>query len=288
MTLPTDIASPRPLPPTALRPGSLPGMELDELWPRRAWPAVRAELVRRHLPLAHRLAARYRNPNEPMEDLRQVATIGLLGAIDRFDPARGVSFHAFAVPTILGALKRHFRQTGWSAHVPRGTQELALRVTRAAQELGARTGASPRVDAIAAHLGVPVEDVLFGLDAGAAHFATSLDAAASGAGPDEPLTLVDTIGSSDARLEEMDTTLSLAAAIQRLPHIERRALTLRLRRGMKQADIAAQLGCSQMQVSRLLRRAGERLHDLMDPDLSAPPATAGSVNELRRGDRRSA
>jgi RNA polymerase sigma-B factor len=128
--------SPSGQPPLMNRPGgSLHWLETSELWPRRDTPQGHEELVRRYLPLAQRLATRYRNPIEPHEDLIQVASVGLLGAIARFDPDRGISFYTFAIPTILGELKRHFRQTSWAAHVPRGAQEMALRVDQAAREL---------------------------------------------------------------------------------------------------------------------------------------------------------
>ena len=239
----------------------------SELWPRRDCPEVREELVQRFLPLARRLASRYRSPNEPMEDLVQVASLGLLGAIDRFEPDRGISFPPFAIPTILGELKRHFRQTGWSAHVPRGAQEMAMRVDQATRQLTADTGRAPRVQALAERLGASVEDVLLGLEAGSAHYSTSLDAPAPGTDLDEPQTLADNLGHDDDRLGLIETALSLQAAIARLPPMERRALTLRFEREMKQADIGQCLGCSQMQVSRLLRRASTRLRALTNPEI---------------------
>jgi RNA polymerase sigma-B factor len=239
--------------------GPLSWLETSDLWPRRETCEGREELVRRFLPLARRLASRYRSANEPMDDLVQVASLGLLGAITRFDPDRGASFQSFAIPTILGELKRHFRRTGWSAHVPRGAQEMALRVNEATRELTAHTGRGPRVEAIAELLNVDVEDVLLGLEAGSAHYSSSLDAPAPGADSDEPLTVADSLGSADPAFGLIETTVSLTAAIAQLPHLERQALTLRLQHDMKQADIARHLGCSQMQVSRLLRRASGRL-----------------------------
>jgi RNA polymerase sigma-B factor len=211
------------------------------------------------------LAGRYRSAHEPLEDLVQVAAVGLLGAIDRFDPARGSSFPGFAIPTILGELKRYFRSTGWTAHVPRGAQELALRVDRASQELSAQTGHSPRVTELSAYLELDIEEVLAGLDAQAAHYAVALDAPAPGTEPDDPPSLRDTLGNDDERLGLVETKLSLAAAIPRLPYLERQALTLRIEGNLKQGEIGQQLGCSQMQVSRLLRRAVARLQELMEP-----------------------
>jgi RNA polymerase sigma-B factor len=236
-------------------------LSTDELWKRKlagaACPA-RDELARRYLPLARKLAARYPSPNEPYEDLVQVASLGLLRAIDRYSPERGTSFHAFAVPTILGELKRHFRDTGWSVHVPRDAKELALRVDRASQVLTDRLGRSPQVDELAQFLKLSVEAVLGALETVNAHFGSSLDAPA--AGPDsEGAPLVEMLGVVDDRLALADTTLDLAAGIRRLPYLERRALSLRFGEDLKQTEIAERLGCSQMQVSRLLARAARRL-----------------------------
>jgi RNA polymerase sigma-B factor len=228
---------------------------------------AREELFERFLPLARRLASRYTNPHEPMEDLAQVAYVGLLGAIDRFDPERGVRFPAFAIPTILGELKRYFRNTGWSAHVPRGAQEMALRVDRSIREIAARSGRHPSVPELAEYLEVTAEDVLTGLDAGTAHYSVSLDAPVSPADPDEPDTLGDNLGGIDDRYGLVETTISLRASVTRLPYLERKALMLRLERGMKQTEIAQELGCSQMQVSRLLRRAAAKLREMTNPDL---------------------
>jgi RNA polymerase sigma-B factor len=238
-------------------------------WRDAADLRARDELFERYLPLARKLAARYSNPHEPLEDLVQVASVGLLGAIDRFDPARGVRFPAYAIPTILGELKRYFRNTGWSAHVPRGAQEMALRVSRAVREITARTGRQPRVNELAEYLELSQEDVLAGLDAGTAHYAISLDAPVAGADEDEPDTLGDSIGADDEGYSLLETSISLASALGRLPYLERRALELRLEHDMKQTEIARALGCSQMQVSRLLRRAAATLRDLTDPDLDA-------------------
>ena len=231
-------------------------------------PEAREELFKRFLPLARKLASRYSNPHEPIEDLVQVASVGLLGAIDRFDADRGVRFPAFAIPTILGELKRYFRNTGWSAHVPRGAQEMALRVDRAIRQIESRSGHHPSVNELSQYLELPYEDVLVGLDAGTAHYSVSLDAPLSmGDDEDQPDTLGDSLGDLDESYGLVEASMSLSAALGRLPHLERQALTLRLERDMKQTEIARELGCSQMQVSRLLRRAAARLHNLTDPDL---------------------
>jgi RNA polymerase sigma-B factor len=240
---------------------------------------AREELVRRFLPLARKLAARYSNPYEPFEDLLQVASIGLLGAIDRFDASRGVAFPSFAIPTILGELKRYFRSTGWSAHVPRRAQELALQIDRASRQLSSRAGRAPTVPELAQYLELSTEDVLLGLDAGRAHYAVSLDAPAINANDDsEPETLGSSIGSDDDRFGLVETRTSIAAALRRLPYIEREALRLRLNDDLKQTEIADHLGCSQMQVSRLLRRAAARVREMTEPELEAKTGTGRPVS----------
>ncbi len=261
--------------PIRLRTGSAPQGSsetnvLAQRWREDGDHAAREELLTRFLPLARKLAGRYANPHEPLEDLVQVATMGLLGAIDRFDPHRGVRFSAFAVPTILGELKRYFRNTAWSAHVPRGAQEMALRVERAARQITAQSGRHPRVEELAEYLEVTAEDVLVGLDAGNAHYSVSLDAPVPGNDGEEPEALGDSIGRDDDSYGLVEASASLSVAVARLPYLERRALALRLDRDMKQTEIARELGCSQMQVSRLLRRAANRLRAMTDPELDRP------------------
>lgn len=240
--------------------------ELAFRWHDDGDEAARDVLVARFLPLARKLAGRYATPHEPLDDLVQVASLGLVGAVDRFDPHRGTGFPAFAIPTILGELKRYFRNTGWSAHVPRGAQEMALRVDRAIRQITEQRGHAPRVDELAQFLEVRPEDVLTGLEAGSAHHSISLDSPVSNADDSEPDMLGDTIGRVDEGYALVDTASSLAAGIERLPHLERCALTLRLERDMKQVEIAHELGCSQMQVSRLLRRAADKLHEIAHTD----------------------
>jgi RNA polymerase sigma-B factor len=252
----------------ALRPYLSPGSSRTDVnaliarWQADGDEPAREALFDRFLPLARRLARRYRTPHEPFEDLMQVASVGLLGAIDRFDPSRGTSFASFAIPTILGELKKHFRSTGWAAHVPRGQQEMALKVEQAVREIVATSGRHPRIGQLAEYLEISAEEVVAGLDAGDAHYAMSLDAPLTPAEPDDPDSLIDTIGRDDDGYALVETTASLASAIGRLPYCERQALSLRLRRDIKQSEIAAELGCSQMQVSRLLRRAAVHLREM--------------------------
>jgi len=247
---------------------------------------TREQLFEQFAPMARRLAGRYHSPHEPLEDLVQVAYVGLLGAIDRFDPERGIQFRSFAIPTIIGELKRHFRNTGWAAHVPRGAQELALRVDRAAHEIRDRTGRTPGPAELARYMDIALEDVLIGLDAGTAHFSTSLDAPPASSGAEEPQALGEMFGTDDDGYGLVEAKLTLEATIPRLPHLERVALSLRMHHGLKQTEIAERMGCSQMQVSRLLRSAAAHARELTDPQLGER-APAGSRRE-RSGRRRAA
>jgi RNA polymerase sigma-B factor len=233
----------------------------EALWRLRGdLPSARDELVRRHLPLARKLAARYHNPHEPFDDLVQVANLGLLNALDRYDHERGIPFGAYATPTILGELKRHFRNTGWAAHVPRAAQELAQRVQRAVGDLTEQRGRSPEVAELAQFLGLDVEQVLEGLESAQAHYSDSLDAPVADGVP-EPTTLGETLGAIDDGYALFETASSLSGGISQLPYLERSALTLRMQGDLKQSEIANAMGCSQMQVSRLLRRAADRLRE---------------------------
>jgi RNA polymerase sigma-B factor len=252
-------------------PGSAGDTQLIERWVRSRDPEAREALFERFLPLARSLVRRYDNPHEPREDLMQVAAIGLLGAIDRFDSSRGSEFRSYAVPTILGELRRHFRNTGWSAHVPRRAQELALMVERARYTLTEVTGRSPSPVQIAESLEIDLADVMLGLDAGIAHFSSSMDAPIAGSEAEDKYPLHEMIGHHDDAYALVDVKLSLAAVLPQLPWHERAALTLRVQHGLKQTEIAQRIGCSQMQVSRLLRSGAQRAHAAMDP----PPAVGG-------------
>ena len=248
------------------RRGDVSRLPNDALWALRDATvgrdgvAARDELVRRYLPLARKLALRYQNPHESFDDLIQVANLGLVNAVDRFDAERGTSFSSFAMPTILGELKRHFRDTGWAVHVPRAAKELALRVQTAVGELTERLGRSPQVPELAEYLELSVEEVLDGLDSAQAHYSSSLDAPINES-DGETDTLGDTLGAVDDGFALLETSSLLAREISELPYLERLALTLRFQHNLKQREIAERMGCSQMQVSRLLRRACDRLAD---------------------------
>ncbi|HXD64978.1 MAG TPA: sigma-70 family RNA polymerase sigma factor [Solirubrobacteraceae bacterium] len=243
--------------------------------------AAREELVTRFLPLARRLAGHYRAPAEPIDDLMQVASLGLLVAIDRYDPARGIPFTGFAVPTILGELKHYYRSTSWCVHVPAGAQELALRVDRAARQMTPQSGRRARIAELAQRLEITAEDVRAGIAIATAHFAISLDAPMSALDSDVADTFADRIGAEDHNYELVEISLSVSAAATRLPDLEREALALRLERTLTQSEIARRLRCSQTQVSRLLRRAAYSMQELIDPPLGELEAV-GVGRELAR------
>ncbi len=213
---------------------------------------VRDELVEMHLPLVEYLARRFRNRGEPLDDLIQVATIGLIKSVDRFDLERGVEFSTYATPTIVGEIKRHFRDKGWAIRVPRRLQELKLSLTKATSELSQRLGRSPTVAELAGHLGMTEEEVLEGLESANAYSAVSLDAP-DGGDEDAPA-VADTLGAEDESLEGVEYRESLKPLLDQLPPREKRILLLRFFGNMTQSQIAADLGISQMHVSRLLAR----------------------------------
>ena len=219
---------------------------------------AREEVVIRFMPLARQLAGRYKHAGEPQEDLVQVACVGLLKAVDRYDPDRGGNFARYAVPTMLGELKRHFRDKGWSVRVPRATQELALKVGDALGTLPAKLGHSPRPRDVAAALGATVEEVLEAMEAATAYEASSLDAPRPG-GDDGEWTYLDTLASADGGYERVEIEETLRGALEALPARERLILALRFEHDLTQAEIAERVGVSQMHVSRLLRRSLDRL-----------------------------
>jgi RNA polymerase sigma-B factor len=219
-------------------------------------------LIERFLPLARRLARRYVPSSEPYDDLVQVASLGLVKAVERFDPDKGFAFTSFAVPTVVGELKRYFRDSGWALHVDRGAQERARRISDAQQRLSARTGRSPTVNELAQFLELSEEEVLDGLQTADAYDAISLDAPVQSS--DDAGTRLDSIGDDDERLIRVDDHATVFAAARHLPHREREILYLRFHEDLTQTEIAERVGVSQMQVSRLLRRSLQRLRDLTD------------------------
>jgi RNA polymerase sigma-B factor len=246
-------------------PGHAPdGRELFHRWRDRRDKSAREQLVVRHLPLARKLAARYGRTQEPFDDLFQVASLGLVKAIDRFDPDRGIAFTSFAVPTILGELKRHFRDKGWAVHLPRGLQELVLRIQDADAKLGSTSRRSATVAEIADYLSIDTEQVLEGLEALAAHRADSMDHPIDTGQAETSTTSHDTIGTEDEGYALVDASASLATAVKQLRRADREVLALRFREDLKQSEIARRMGVSQMQVSRILRRATDQLRETVD------------------------
>jgi RNA polymerase sigma-B factor len=225
--------------------------------PERA--KIRSTLVEMHLPLVEYLARRFRNRGEWLDDLTQVATIGLIKSIDRFDLERGVEFSTYATPTIVGEIKRHFRDKGWAVRVPRRLQELKLSLTKAIGELAQRLGRAPTVSELAAHLQMSEEDVLEGLESANAYSTVSLDAPDSG--DEDAPAVADSLGMIDEALEGVEYRESLKPLLERLPPREKKILLLRFFGNMTQSQIATELGISQMHVSRLLARTLAQLRE---------------------------
>src|SRR3954470_17630844 len=223
-------------------------------------PAAREQLVQRFMPLARQLARRYQRADEPLEDLVQVAALGLIKAIDRFSPEREVAFSSYAVPTILGELKRHFRDRTWAVRVPRDLQELSLKVDRAVGDLSRESHRQPSVSELAERLQVSEEEVLEALQASSAYRATSFDAPRAG-GKDEGDVLADAVGSDDTGFNLAEDRATLDRLLLSIGPREREVLRLRFVEDMTQAEIGERIGVSQMQISRLIRQSLARLRD---------------------------
>jgi RNA polymerase sigma-B factor len=226
---------------------------------------ARAQLVHHYLPLATQLARRYPGAGEPPDDLKQVASLGLLKAIDRFDPERGSNFKTFAVPTILGEIKKYFRDCGWAIRVPRPVQDLALQVEQAQRTMLTRTGRPPTVDQLADYLGIPLDAVIDAVQAARSHHASSIDAPQTD-GDGETSPIVDTLGDVDDAYARVDDQVGITQACKLLPERQRRIIALRLAADLTQKEIAGELGVSQMQVSRDLRAATDRLSEIITAD----------------------
>ena len=222
--------------------------------------AAREELAERFIPLARDLALRYSYTDESLDDLLQVACLGLIKAIDRFDPDRGTKFTSYAAPTILGELKRHFRDKGWALHVPRDLQERSLALSRETEALSKQLGRSPSIREVALALGCSVESALEASEAAASYEAASLDAPASRE-DGEAGTLLDLFGDEDTSYELVESRDAIASTWQALPQLERRVVELRFMHDLTQREIGERIGYSQMHVSRLLRRALSRLEE---------------------------
>jgi RNA polymerase sigma-B factor len=254
---PTDLLSP-PVSAQARGLRAREDAQRFERYHRDRDPADRAELVERHMPLVNHLARRYGDHGE-REDVTQVAAIGLLKAIDRYDPGRGIAFSSFAFPTILGEIKRYYRDRGWSVRVPRELQELALRLDRVSDELTGTLGRAPTVDELAARCETTPEQVLEARATTTAHRAISLDQPARDAedGGDH----FDRLGSEDPGFDRVENATHVDRLLATLPERQREMLLLRFRDDLTQQEIGQLMGVSQMHVSRLIRQSLTTLHD---------------------------
>jgi RNA polymerase sigma-B factor len=243
---------------------------LLERYHRDADAAAREALVARFLPLARQLARRYQRGGEPLDDLVQVASLGLLKAIDRFDPARETAFSSFAVPTILGELKRHFRDKGWSVRVPRDLQELAVKVDRVGEQIGGELGRAPTPAEIAEAIGASTEQVLEAREAAAAYRAVSLDRPRDEEEDDNP-GIADSVGIEDPGFSVAEDAATVERLMRVLTDREREVLRLRFQEDLTQSEIGERVGVSQMHVSRLIRQSVARLREVAETGEQPPP-----------------
>jgi RNA polymerase sigma-B factor len=237
-------------------------LRLLELYHEHGDMAAREAIIERFLPLARRLARRYERQDEPMEDLVQVASMGLVKAVDRFDPSRGVAFSSFAVPTILGELKRYFRDIGWAVHVPRSIQERVLEVNRAVTDLSRSLSRSPTPAEVASATDFSLEEVLEAMEAATAYDSVSLEAPS--AAEERAEGVAEQIGVEDPGYELAEYTATLGPELRALPERDRRVLYLRFVDDLTQSEIAERIGVSQMHVSRLIRAALAKLRSEID------------------------
>jgi RNA polymerase sigma-B factor len=254
-------------------PGSLTIDELFRRYHAAPDPALVEELVRRFQPLTRSVARRYYSRGEPLDDLIQVANVGLLKAISRFDPDRGFAFTSFATPTMLGELKRYFRDSGWAVHVPRGVKERAVELARVTEKLSSQLGRSPSVAELASALGATEEQTLEALEAYHARHAASLD---HGSDDDGSASVRPTaaLGAVDERLEQAEYLTMIAQGVETLSDSDRTILYLRFECDLTQSEIARRVGTSQMQVSRLLRAAIEKIRQVSGESDPPPGARA--------------
>jgi RNA polymerase sigma-B factor len=255
---------PRPNASRSGRPPTARGGEAELLARYRDLGDLRArdELISQLLPLTRRLASRYRNSGESQEDLEQVACLGLIKAVDRYQPELG-PFVRYAIPNILGELRRHFRDKGWGMHVPRTIQENFLKVNDATEELSAKLGRTPTVRDLAAATGLAAEDVIEAIDAGRSYTPAALDAPQAG-DDDGARLLADTLGTLEAGYDYVEIGAAIGPAFKALPEREQMIVHMRFFEDLTQSEIAERIGISQMHVSRLLRKAIDRLHGEVD------------------------
>jgi RNA polymerase sigma-B factor len=224
--------------------------------------AARDDLVHLHLPLVEHCARRFRNRGEPFEDLVQVGTIGLIKSIDRFDSDRGVEFSTYATPTIIGEIKRYFRDKGWAIRVPRRLQELRMQIGTSTSELTQSLGRSPTPRELAEHIGCTMEEIVEGIESSNAYSTLSLDA--SDDSEDGAATMLDALGVDDENIEHVEIRESIKPLLDRLDPREKKILLLRFFKNMTQSQIAEEIGVSQMHVSRLLNRTLEELRQSLE------------------------
>ncbi len=227
---------------------------------------VRDQLIVSHLNLVRFLASKFKNRGEPLDDLIQVGTIGLIKAIDRFDPSRGLEFTTYATPTIMGEIKRHFRDKGWSVRVPRRLQELSAKVNQVTDELTTEFQRSPSIEEIAKKLGVSVDEVLEAMESSGAYSSVPLEGGGSSVDGDEAPSIIDQYITEDEALAGSDDRIVLEDAIADFSPREQEIIRMRFVEGLTQVEIAEKLGISQVQVSRLLRRTLKRIQEKIDPE----------------------
>lgn len=226
---------------------------------------AREQLVMSHLNLVRFLANKFKNRGEPLDDLIQVGYLGLLKAIDRFDPDRGLEFTTYATPTIMGEIKRHFRDKGWSVRVPRRLQELSAKVNQATDTLTTQLQRSPTVEEIAEYLNATVDEVLEAMESSSAYSSVPLEGTGNNESDDTP-SVIDRYAAEDNDLAFTDDRLIIEEALEGFSPREREVIELRFLKGMTQIEIAEQLGISQVQVSRLLRRTLKKIQNKIDPE----------------------
>ena len=225
---------------------------------------AREQLVMSHLNLVRFLASKFKSRGEPLDDLIQVGTIGLIKAVDRFDPARGLEFTTFATPTILGEIRRHFRDKGWSVRVPRRLQELSSKVNQTKEELTKGLHREPSVEEVATALNTTVDEVLEAMESSSAYSSVPLESGSSG--EDDAPSVIDRYVSEDEALAQSDDRMAIEEATRDFSPREREIIDMRFIDGLTQVEIAKKLGISQVQVSRLLRRTLRKLQEKIDPE----------------------
>lgn len=226
-------------------------------------PKIRERLVLMHQNLVRFLAGKFMNRGEPIEDLVQVGTIGLINAIDRFDPSRGTKFSTYATPTIVGEIRRYFRDKAWSLKVPRRLQELNLAANKAADSLSQKLGRAPTIQEIAREVGASEEETLEAMELGNAYDTVSLDSKLAYEGESAPLSLAEFVGDTDGSLDTLEKYGDLNQAIDCLDQREKSIIYLRFFKDMSQTEVAKRLNISQMHVSRLQQKALKRLRELL-------------------------